>query len=79
MQGMSVIVCCRNGAARLPTTLSHLKAQEPSGTPLEVLLVDNDSADDSAEVARLCWDNNLRNCALFMSHAWEFVMQGSEA
>ena len=55
MQGFSVIICCHNGATRLPTTLAHLIAQEPPMTPWEVLLIDNASTDGSAAVARSCW------------------------
>jgi glycosyltransferase involved in cell wall biosynthesis len=58
MHGLSVIICCHNGAARLPTTLAHLMAQEPPMTPWEVLLVDNASTDGSAAVARACWQND---------------------
>jgi glycosyltransferase involved in cell wall biosynthesis len=57
MQGFSVIICCHNGAARLPTTLAHLMVQEPPMTPWEVLLIDNASTDGTAAVARSCWQN----------------------
>ena len=57
MQGFSVIICCHNGATRLPTTLAHLMAQELPMTPWEVLLVDNGSTDGTAAVARSCWQN----------------------
>jgi glycosyltransferase involved in cell wall biosynthesis len=57
MQGFSVIICCHNGAARLPTTLAHLMAQEPPMTPWELLLVDNGSTDGTSAVARSCWQN----------------------
>jgi len=57
MQEFSVIISCRNGAARLPTTLAHLIAQEPPMTPWEVLLIDNASTDGSAAVASSCWRN----------------------
>jgi glycosyltransferase involved in cell wall biosynthesis len=57
MQGFSVIICCHNGATRLPTTLAHLMVQEPPMTPWEVVLVNNRSTDGTAEVARSCWQN----------------------
>jgi glycosyltransferase involved in cell wall biosynthesis len=57
MQGISVVICCHNGAARLPTALAHLMVQESPATPWEVLLVDNGSTDGTAEIARSCWQN----------------------
>src|SRR6185437_5482655 len=54
--GVSVVICTYNGAARLPRTLAHLAAQENTGAiAWEVLVVDNASTDDTAEVARRCW------------------------
>lgn len=57
MNGFSVVICCHNGARRLPATLAHLIAQKPCPAPWEVLLIDNDSIDNSAEVGRSCWVN----------------------
>ena len=54
---MSLVICCHNGAKRLPKTLSHLAAQDPPGTPWEVLLIDNGSSDGSADVAQACWQD----------------------
>jgi len=54
--GVSVIICCYNSAARLPETLAHLRRQEaPEGVPWEVIIVDNNSTDDTARVATECW------------------------
>ena len=54
--GISVVICCYNSATRLPRTLSHLMAQKVSrALPWEVLVVDNASTDDTADVARDCW------------------------
>ena len=54
--GVTVAICTYNGAGFLPATLSHLRAQiVSSGTPWEVLIVDNASTDNTAEVARRCW------------------------
>jgi glycosyltransferase involved in cell wall biosynthesis len=55
-EGISVVVCSHNGAARLPATLLHLKSQLSTAVPWEVLLVDNASTDDTADVARACWE-----------------------
>lgn len=54
-EGVSVVICCHNGASRLPVTLAHLKAQEPPNVPWEVLFIDNASSDDSIQVAVTCW------------------------
>jgi glycosyltransferase involved in cell wall biosynthesis len=53
--GISVVICSYNGARRLPATLAHLKAQEGTTVPWEVLLVDNASTDRSAEVTLEYW------------------------
>jgi glycosyltransferase involved in cell wall biosynthesis len=55
-EGISVVVCSHNGVARLPTTLAHLKSQVSTTIPWEVLLVDNASTDNTADVARACWE-----------------------
>jgi cellulose synthase/poly-beta-1,6-N-acetylglucosamine synthase-like glycosyltransferase len=55
-EGVSVVICCHNGALRLPVTLAHLKAQEPRNAAWEVLLIDNASTDDSVLVALECWN-----------------------
>jgi GT2 family glycosyltransferase len=54
--GVSVVICTHNGARRLPETLAHLRAQQvPREIKWEVLLIDNASTDDTAEVACRCW------------------------
>lgn len=56
LPGVTVAVCCYNSASRLPETLSHLIAQRnPRAIPWEVVLVDNASTDDTAEVAARLW------------------------
>src|SRR6266404_7285820 len=52
---VSIIICSHNGALRLPTALSRIKAQLKPRDPWEVLLIDNASTDDTAEVALSCW------------------------
>lgn len=57
--GVSVVICCHNSGARLPETLACLVRQEGhEGIPWEVIVVDNASTDDTAEVARACWPEN---------------------
>ena len=53
---VSIVLCCHNSAPRLPQTLAHLAAvQVPAGMAWEVLLVDNASTDDTAQVAERLW------------------------
>lgn len=53
--GISVIICCHNGAIRLPTTLMHLREQAAPDVPWELLIIDNASTDATADVASSCW------------------------
>lgn len=58
-RSVSVAICAHNGAKRLPQTLKHLRAQQvPKEIKWEVLLIDNASTDDTAEVARRCWHDD---------------------
>src|SRR5688572_20942184 len=55
--GISVIICCYNSSQRIGETLRHLARQQfPEDFRYEVLLVDNDSTDDTTAVARAIWD-----------------------
>ena len=54
--GISFVICSHNGAERLPQTLRHLAAlRNASGRPWEVIVVDNASTDDTAQVALRLW------------------------
>jgi|KBSMisStaDraftv2_1062788.scaffolds.fasta_scaffold00260_10 glycosyltransferase involved in cell wall biosynthesis len=54
--GISVLVCSFNGSRRLPETLAHLAKQEcPEGLQWEVIIIDNASTDQTAEVAKTEW------------------------
>ncbi len=56
VDGVSIIICCYNSAQRLPMTLKHLVAQEQSqNIAWEVIVVDNASTDNTADVARKFW------------------------
>ena len=55
-QGVSIVICCHNGASRLRETVRHIAVQEvPSHIPWEVILIDNGSTDASAAVASAEW------------------------
>jgi glycosyltransferase involved in cell wall biosynthesis len=57
--GVSIIVCCHNGARRLRETIKHIALQEvPSYVPWEFILVDNGSTDDSVRVAKATWSEH---------------------
>ncbi len=54
--GISVIICCYNSSLRLPETIRHL-AEQKFSTPIpwEMVIVDNNSTDDTKEVALREW------------------------
>lgn len=55
--GFSVIVCAYNAARRLPRTLEHIsKLEIPRSFGIELIVVDNNSTDDTGRFAREIWD-----------------------
>jgi glycosyltransferase involved in cell wall biosynthesis len=54
--GVSVVVCCYNSANRLPNTLKYISEQvvQP-GITWEVIVIDNNSSDNTAAVAHQLW------------------------
>jgi glycosyltransferase involved in cell wall biosynthesis len=55
LPGISVIICCYNSAEKLPETIKHIALQKFSN-PWELIIVDNLSTDNSAEVAKAEWE-----------------------
>ncbi|HEX9513713.1 MAG TPA: glycosyltransferase [Puia sp.] len=56
MNGVSVIICSYNGADKLPATLKSLSEQIVlPGIPFEIVLINNNSTDDTASVVRQTW------------------------
>jgi glycosyltransferase involved in cell wall biosynthesis len=54
--GVTILICCHNGAKRLPETLKHIANQVVSkDIQWELLIVDNKSTDFSAVIARHEW------------------------
>lgn len=78
-RGVSVVLCCHNSAARLPATLCHLKKQRvPQDVSWEVIIIDNASTDETAEIAMSQWSDDaptsmrvVNECELGLSHARE--------
>jgi len=54
--GITVIICCYNSADRIKKTLSHLSKQSFKGL-WEIIIVDNNSVDDTIKAARDEWDS----------------------
>ncbi len=55
--GVSVIICCYNSATRIAETLRHLAQQINTATiPYEIILVNNNSSDHTAEIATIEWE-----------------------
>jgi len=52
---MAVVICAYNSASRLPDTVAHLDRQESPSQGWEVILVDNNSTDETREVALRSW------------------------
>jgi glycosyltransferase involved in cell wall biosynthesis len=56
MNGVSIIICCYNSAVRLPETLHHIAMQQvPESILWEVIVVNNNSTDNTSEVAIQVW------------------------
>lgn len=54
--GVSIVICCHNSAERLPPTLAHLASQRDCDSiPWEIIVVDNASQDNTAQVALEAW------------------------
>lgn len=56
--GVSVIICCYNSASRIRETLRHLFLQKTESSLLwEIIIIDNASTDNIAQVASAYWEN----------------------
>lgn len=59
MKGISVIIACFNSENVISTTLQHLQKQKSTeNIAWEVILVDNNSSDKTAEIAAKVWNTN---------------------
>lgn len=56
--GVSIIICCHNGAGRLPETVRYVARQAvPRYVPWEFILVDNASTDGSSAIVEAVWNS----------------------
>jgi glycosyltransferase involved in cell wall biosynthesis len=57
VEGITIVICCYNSARRLPATLASLALQEGlEAVPWEVVVVNNNSSDNTEQVARQEWN-----------------------
>lgn len=52
MIGISIIICTYNGGVRLEKTIAHIALQKGVSLPFEVILVDNNSTDNTSKIAK---------------------------
>lgn len=55
-KGVSVILCCYNSESKLPKTLDCIAWQKYIGINIELVLIDNNSKDNTAKSAKEYWD-----------------------
>ena len=55
--GVTIIICCYNSAQLLPPTIKHIAEQKnQDNIDWELTVVNNNSTDDTGQVARQEWD-----------------------
>ena len=55
--GISVVVCCYNSESKLPQTLDYLANQKRDKILIELIVVDNNSNDNTFQFAKTYWSN----------------------
>ena len=85
MDGVSVIICCYNSSEKIVKALQYLAPQEGTESiPWEIVLVDNASSDNTAEVASKIWTDTGVPLRIFfeptpgLSNARETGIQNSK-
>lgn len=59
VSGVTIVVCCYNAAGRIKPVLDHLGRQQAlSGMGIEIVLVDNQSTDQTAQLALQHWERS---------------------
>lgn len=66
--GISVVICCYNSASRIEQVLLHLAAQQIAPSLFEVILVNNNSTDETAMVASQVASQHLQHVAWKIVH-----------
>jgi len=61
-KGVSVVICCFNSSQRIVPTIEHLCQQKDIDFPWDVILVDNNSTDGTAEIAWETWQKDKGSC-----------------
>lgn len=56
MRSFSIIICCYNSSSRITQTLTYLAKLKYPKELCEIILVDNNSSDDTSEIAISCWE-----------------------
>ncbi|WP_341227970.1 glycosyltransferase [uncultured Arcticibacterium sp.] len=56
MKGISLIICCYNSEEIIEQTLSYVEKQVVSNVNWEVILIDNNSTDNTSAVVKSFWD-----------------------
>lgn len=66
-EGISVIICCYNSVARIAPTLEHLAHQKNTeNINWEIILVDNNSKDNTASFSQKIWDDQKSDTPFFI-------------
>lgn len=55
MKGVTIVICCHNSGSKILPTLRHLQQQEAT-FPWEVIVVNNNSTDDTVSIVRQAWN-----------------------
>jgi glycosyltransferase involved in cell wall biosynthesis len=67
MIGVSIIICCYNSSSRIRTTLEYLLRQKvPSNILWEVIVVNNASTDNTAQIAEEVWKQSEVSVQLYI-------------
>lgn len=68
LDGVSVVIVTFNGSKRLKPTLIHLAGQQQILFPFEIVLVDNNSNDNTAEIVKEIWESLGAPFSLSVTH-----------